>query len=41
MSKHYFVFQLSYPSSNAGLFSTMFEIGGVVGSAALGLILDK
>ncbi|KAF6039041.1 hypothetical protein EB796_002658 [Bugula neritina] len=33
--------QLSYPSSNAGLFSTMFEIGGVVGSAALGLILDK
>jgi len=35
------VFQLQYSKSEAGMFSTMFEIGGVVGSATLGLILDR
>ncbi|XP_067929281.1 sugar phosphate exchanger 3-like isoform X2 [Watersipora subatra] len=33
--------QLGYPSTSAGLFSTMFEIGGVIGSALCGALIDK
>jgi len=33
--------QLEYTKPQAGMFSTMFEIGGVLGSAAIGFILDR
>lgn len=33
--------QLEYTKPQAGMFSTTFEIGGVLGSAAIGVILDR
>lgn len=33
--------QLNYSKSDAGLFSTMFDIGGVAGSATIGFILNR
>ncbi|CAF2989569.1 unnamed protein product [Rotaria sp. Silwood2] len=33
--------ELNYSTSDAGLFSTMFDIGGVVGSATIGLVLKR
>ena len=33
--------QLEYSKTQAGMFSTMFEVGGVVGSAGIGFILDR
>ncbi|KAH3820537.1 uncharacterized protein LOC127832346 [Dreissena polymorpha] len=37
----YLLHQLEYTKGQAGLFSTMFEIGGVLGSAAIGFVLDR
>ena len=33
--------QLHYGKAQAGMFSTTFEIGGVVGSAVIGIVLDR
>lgn len=32
---------LKYSQAQAGMFSTMFEIGGVAGSAIIGFIVDR
>ena len=32
---------LGYSKTNAGMFSTMFEIGGIFGSASIGPLLNK
>ncbi|KAK3585979.1 hypothetical protein CHS0354_038533 [Potamilus streckersoni] len=37
----YLLNQLKYSKVQAGMFSTTFEIGGVIGSAAIGIVLDK
>ncbi|XP_013395115.1 sugar phosphate exchanger 3 isoform X2 [Lingula anatina] len=37
----YLLQHLSYAKTMAGMFSTMFEIGGVAGSAFIGFILDR
>jgi MFS transporter, OPA family, solute carrier family 37 (glycerol-3-phosphate transporter), member 1/2 len=37
----YLLQQLNYSKENAGYFSTMFEIGGIVGSSLVGWILRK
>ncbi|KAL8612511.1 hypothetical protein ACOMHN_053765 [Nucella lapillus] len=37
----YLLQQLHYPLSTAGLLSTTFEIGGVVGTALLGFLIDR
>lgn len=37
----YLLNQLQYSKGEAGMFSTTFEIGGVVGSAVIGVILDR
>ncbi len=34
-------FQLNYSKAQAGMFSTMFEIGGVAGSALVGVIINR
>ncbi len=36
-----FFFQLNYSKAQAGMFSTMFEIGGVAGSALVGVIINR
>ena len=36
-----FSLQLNYSTKDAGLFSTMFDIGGVVGSASIGYVLKR
>jgi OPA family glycerol-3-phosphate transporter-like MFS transporter 1/2 len=37
----YLLQQLKYSKTNAGMFSTMFEIGGIIGSASIGFVLKK
>ncbi|XP_014663689.1 PREDICTED: sugar phosphate exchanger 2-like isoform X1 [Priapulus caudatus] len=37
----YLLSHLSYGKTEAGMFSTMFEVGGVVGSATIGLVIDR
>jgi MFS transporter, OPA family, solute carrier family 37 (glycerol-3-phosphate transporter), member 1/2 len=37
----YLLQQLNYSKKNAGYFSTMFEIGGIVGSGSIGYVLKK
>lgn len=37
----YLLHQLHYSKAQAGMFSTTFEIGGVLGSAAIGFIIDR
>ncbi|XP_076447736.1 uncharacterized protein LOC143284689 isoform X2 [Babylonia areolata] len=37
----YLLQQLNYPQSTAGMLSTTFEIGGVVGTALIGLVIDR
>ncbi|KAK3103726.1 hypothetical protein FSP39_021400 [Pinctada imbricata] len=37
----YLLNQLKYTKGQAGMFSTMFEIGGVLGSAAIGIVIDR
>ncbi|XP_052780279.1 glucose-6-phosphate exchanger SLC37A2-like isoform X2 [Mya arenaria] len=37
----YLLNQLQYSKVEAGMFSTMFEVGGVLGSAIIGFILDR
>ncbi|XP_060562120.1 uncharacterized protein LOC132721762 isoform X2 [Ruditapes philippinarum] len=37
----YLLNQLQYSKAQAGMFSTTFEIGGVIGSAVIGLIIDR
>ena len=36
-----YLFQLKYTKNQAGLFSTTFEIGGVLGSFGIGFIMDR
>ena len=33
--------QLEYSKSTAGMLSTVFEVGGVVGTALIGVVIDK
>jgi OPA family glycerol-3-phosphate transporter-like MFS transporter 1/2 len=37
----YLLQHLNYSKQNAGMFSTMFEIGGIFGSASIGYVLKK
>lgn len=37
----YLLQQLKYSKTNAGMFSTMFEIGGIIGSASIGFVLKR
>lgn len=37
----YLLNQLKYSKASAGMFSTAFEIGGVAGSAVIGILLDR
>ena len=37
----YLVDELSYTKMRAGMFSTIFDMGGIVGSPLLGLVLDR
>lgn len=37
----YLLNQLQYSKGQAGMFSTMFEVGGVLGSAVIGIVLDR
>ena len=37
----YFLRHLKYTKTQAGMFSTMFEIGGVAGSALIGFVIDR
>ncbi|XP_053377158.1 uncharacterized protein LOC123529818 isoform X2 [Mercenaria mercenaria] len=37
----YLLNQLKYSKGEAGMFSTTFEIGGVIGSAVIGVVLDR
>ena len=37
----YLAQHLNYSKQNAGMFSTMFEIGGIIGSASIGYVLKK
>lgn len=37
----YLLQHLKYSKTNAGMFSTMFEIGGIIGSASIGYVLKR
>ena len=39
--KAFMLFQLNYSKAEAGMFSTMFDIGGVVGSAFIGIVINR
>ena len=40
--RHVLLFsQLEYSKSTAGMLSTVFEVGGVVGTALIGVVIDK
>ena len=37
----YLIEHLGYPKVEGGLFSTMFDIGGIIGGPVLGVIVDR